>query len=98
MSEIINAFNNSWGYVQIFMLLALIACIAIILGGPIWLTHRWLTLRKKLPDNVMLALTQEGDHLTLTVKKGAPITPNQLTGLLSAPVEEVVNEGDEEIR
>lgn len=94
MSEIINAYNNSWPFVQIFMLFAMLGLLAL----PVWLTHRWLTLRKKLPDNVVLALTQDGDRLTLTVKKGAPITPNQLTGLLSAPVEEPLSEVDEEMR
>ena len=82
MSEIINAFNNSWGYVQIFRLLALIACIAIILGGPIWLAHRWLTMRRKLPADVMLALRQEGDTLTLSVRQGAPVTRQQVVALL----------------
>lgn len=79
MSEILNAFNNSWPFVQIFMLVALV----LLVGLPIWLTHRWLTLRKTLPDNIVLALIQEGDRVTLTVKKGAPLNPNQLTNLLS---------------
>lgn len=55
-----------------------------VLVMPVWLTHRWLTLRNRLPDNILLALRQEGDTVTLTVRKGAPITPNQLTGLLTA--------------
>ena len=80
MSEWINAYNNSWPHVQIAMLFTMTG----VLGMFVWLTHRWLTLRKKLPDNVLLALAQEGETLTLTVRKGAPITPNQLTGLLTA--------------
>ena len=80
MSEWINAFNNSWHFVQIFMLLTVLGFTALL----VWLTHRWLTLRKSLPDNVLLALSQQGDTVTLTVRRGAPITPNQLTGLLTA--------------
>ena len=82
MSETLNAFNNAWPFVQIFMLLALMGLAAL----PVWLIHRWLVLRKTLPDNIVLALAQEGDRVTLTVRKGAPITPNQLTGLLAHPV------------
>ena len=52
---------------------------------PAWLTHRWLTTRKKLPANILLALAQEGDVVTLTVRQGAPILPNQLTNLLTEP-------------
>lgn len=79
MSELINAYNNSWPFVQIVMLLTLLGLSVM----PVWLAHRWFTLRKKLPDNVLLALSQEDDTVTLTVRKGAPITPNQLTGLLT---------------
>ena len=82
MSEILNAYNNSWPFVQITMLMALVALVAL----PVWLVHRWLTLRKKLPDDILLALAREGNRVTLTVSKGAPITPNQLTGLLANPV------------
>ncbi|CAI8205620.1 MAG: Uncharacterised protein [Alphaproteobacteria bacterium] len=78
MLEIINAYNNSWPFVQIFMLIVLLGLVAL----PVWLAHRWLSLRKKLPDNIMLALAQEGDVMTLTVRKGAPISPTQLTNLL----------------
>ena len=82
MSEILNAFNNSWPSVQMVMLLTLVALVALL----VWLIHRWLTLRKTLPDDIFLALAQDGDRVTLTVTKGAPITPNQLTGLLANPV------------
>ena len=82
MSEILNAYNNSWPFVQITMLMALVALVAL----PVWLAHCWLTLRKKLPDDILLALAREGNRVTLTVSKGAPITPNQLTGLLANPV------------
>jgi hypothetical protein len=82
MSELINAYNNSWPFVQIFMLATLLGLVAL----PVWLTHRWLKLRKKLPDNVLLALAQDDDVVTLTVRQGAPITPNQLTNLLTASV------------
>ena len=82
MSEILNAFNNSWPIVQITMLVTLVALVAL----PVWLVHRWLTLRKKLPDDILLALARSGNRVTLTVTKGAPITPNQLTGLLANPV------------
>ncbi|NBR51625.1 MAG: hypothetical protein EBT87_07710 [Alphaproteobacteria bacterium] len=81
MPEIINAYNNSWPFVQIVMLATLLGLFTL----PIWLTHRWLSLRKKLPDNIVLALAQEGDVMTLTVRKGAPITPTQLTNLLAEP-------------
>ena len=81
MSEILNAFNNSWPSVQMVMLLTLVALVAL----PVWLIHRWLTLRKTLPENILLALAQDGDRVTLTVTKGAPITPNQLTNLLTEP-------------
>ena len=82
MSEILNAFNNSWPIVQITMLVTLVALVTL----PVWLVHRWLTLRKKLPGDILLALARDGDLVTLTVTKGAPITPNQLTGLLANPV------------
>mgnify|MGYP007032748347 CR=1 FL=1 len=82
MSEILNAFNNSWPIVQITMLVTLVALVTL----PVWLTHRWLTLRKKMPDDILLALACNGDRVTLTVTKGAPITPNQLTGLLANPI------------
>ena len=52
---------------------------------PVWLTHRWLTTRKKMPDNILLALAQEGDVVTLTLRQGAPISANQLTNLLTEP-------------
>ena len=81
MSEILNAFNNSWPSVQMVMLLTLVALVAL----PVWLIYRWLTLRKTLPENILLALAQDGDRVTLTVTKGAPITPNQLTNLLTEP-------------
>ena len=63
------------------MLLALVALVALL----VWLIHRWLTLRKTLPDDIFLALAQDGYRVTLTVTKGAPITPNQLTNLLTEP-------------
>ncbi|MGB2226454.1 MAG: hypothetical protein ACPH44_00725 [Parvibaculales bacterium] len=47
MSELINAYNNSWPFVQIFMLATLLGLVAL----PVWLTHRWLTMRKKMPNN-----------------------------------------------
>ena len=75
MSELINAYNNSWPFVRIFMRATLLGLVAL----PVWLTHRWLTMRKKMPDNILLALAQDGDVLTLTVRQGAPISPNQLT-------------------
>ena len=78
MSEIINAFNNSWPFVQIVMLLTLVALIAL----PVWLVQRWLSLRHKLPDNVLLALSQDGDTLTLTLRKGAPVSKQQIAELL----------------
>ena len=81
MSKILNAFNNSWPSVQMVMLLTLVALVAL----SVWLIHRWLTLRKTLPENILLALAQDGDRVTLTVTKGAPITPNQLTNLLTEP-------------
>ena len=81
MSELINAYNNSWPFVQIFMLATLLGLVAL----PVWLTHRWLTMRKKMPDNILLALAQDGDVVTLTVRQGAPISPNQLTNLLTEP-------------
>ena len=81
MSEILSAFNNSWPSVQMVMLLTLVALVAL----PVWLIYRWLTLRKTLPENILLALAQDGDRVTLTVTKGAPITPNQLTNLLTEP-------------
>ena len=81
MSEILIAFNNSWHSVQMVMLLTLVELVAL----PVWLIHRWLTLRKTLPENILLALAQDGDRVTLTVTKGAPITPNQLTNLLTEP-------------
>ena len=81
MSQIINAYNNSWPFVQIFMLLTFFGLCTL----PVWLTHRWLTTPKKLPSNVLLALAQDGDLMTLIVRQGAPITPNQLTNLLTEP-------------
>ena len=82
MSGILNAFNNSWPFVQIAMLMALVALVAL----PVWLVHRWLSLRKTLPDDIVLALARSDNRVTPTVTKGAPITPNQLTGLLANPV------------
>ena len=81
MSEILNAYNNSWPFVQTVMLLTLVTLVAM----PVWLIHRWLSLRKTLPDNILLALARDGNRVTLTVTKGAPITPNQLTNLLTEP-------------
>lgn len=75
MSEFINAYNNSWPFVQIFILATLLGLVAL----PVWLAHRWLTKRKKMRDNILFALAQEGDVVTLTVRQGAPIRPNQLT-------------------
>ena len=82
MSEILNAFNNSWPFVQITMLMTLVALVAL----PVWLVHRWLSLRKTLLDDIVLALARSDNRVTLTVTNGAPITPNQLTGLLANPV------------
>ena len=82
MSEILNTFNNSWPFVQIAMLMALVALVAL----PVWLVHRWLSLRKTLLDDIVLALARSDNRGTLTVTNGAPITPNQLTGLLANPV------------
>ena len=79
MSEILNAFNNSWPFVQVVMLLALLGALAL----PFWLLHSWLIGREKLPPNVLLALRQDGDTLTLTVREGAMIPPTQLSALLS---------------
>ena len=82
MSELLNAFNNAWPFVQIFMLATLLGLCAL----PVWLAQRWLAMRQKLPDDVLVALRQNGDLVTLSVRQGAPISPNQLTRLLNDPV------------
>lgn len=71
MSEWINAANNSWPHGKIAMLFTMTG----VLGMLVWLTHHWLTLRKTLPDNVLLALAQEGETITLTVRKAHRLPP-----------------------
>ena len=81
MSGILNAFNNSWPFVQIAMLMALVALVAL----PVWLVHGWLSLRKTLPDDIVLALARSDNRVTLTVTKGAPITPQSIDRTFGQP-------------
>ena len=73
MSELLNAFNNAWPFVQIFMLATPLGLCAL----PVWLAQRWLATRHKLPDDVLVALRQNGDlprqsHLPLALPYPGP--------------------------
>ena len=91
MQSFLNSFNNSWSYVQIAILLAII----LIVLGLAWLAYRLLSTlsrrwiayladHKGLPSDTLIAVQKRGDTLTLTVHKDAVVEANRLADILQA--------------
>ena len=62
MAEIIfNSFNNSWSWVQVVMLVTLLGMVV----WPLHLVLKYLSRRRTLPPDILLAIRQEGEKITV---------------------------------
>lgn len=62
MAEIIfNSFNNSWSWVQVVMLVTLLGMVV----WPLHLVLKYLLRRRTLPPDILLAIRQEGEKITV---------------------------------
>ncbi len=89
--QIINAFNNSWSFVQIAMLLVPLAGLAVPVGAACWLVRAYICARHTLPNDVILAVRTTDMATTITVHHDAPLTPKQIMLLLPDPRENADN-------
>tara|TARA_X000000950_G_scaffold289319_1_gene411933 strand:- start:4960 stop:5265 length:306 start_codon:yes stop_codon:yes gene_type:complete len=70
MAEIIfNIFNNSWSWVQVVMLITLLAMVV----WPLHLILKYLLRRRALPPDTVLAIRQEGEKITVMFDKNVEI-------------------------
>ena len=70
MAEIIfNIFNNSWSWVQVVMLITLLAMVV----WPLHLILKYLLRRRALPADTVLAIRQEGEKITVMFDKNVEI-------------------------
>ena len=70
LAEIIfNIFNNSWSWVQVVMLITLLAMVV----WPLHLILKYLLTRRALPPDTVLAIRQEGEKITVMFDKNVEI-------------------------
>ena len=70
MAEIIfDIFNNSWSWVQVVMLVTLLAMVVL----PLHLVLKYLLKRRALPPDIVLAIRQEGEKITVMFDKNVEI-------------------------
>ena len=70
MAEIIfDIFNNSWSWVQVVMLITLLAMVV----WPLHLVLKYLLKRRTLPPDIVLAIRQEGEKITVMFDKNVEI-------------------------
>ena len=70
MAEIIfNIFNNSWSWVQVVMLITLLAMVV----WPLHLILKYFLRRRALPPDTVLAIRQEGEKITVMFDKNVEI-------------------------
>ena len=70
MAEIIfNIFNNSWSWVQVVMLITLLAMVV----WPLHLILKYLLRRRALPPDTVLTIRQEGEKITVMFDKNVEI-------------------------
>jgi len=82
MSELMNAFNNSWPWVQSVMLLCAAIVVPGLILGSLYLLFRYLNDRRRLPDDILFAVRRTNDRLTIEIHKNASVSAALMTDLV----------------
>ena len=88
MAEIIfDIFNNSWSWVQVVMLITLLAMVVL----PLHLVIKYLLKRRALPPDIVLAIRQEGEKITVMFDKNVEIENLPLQEIRSLDLRQRIN-------